>query len=163
MHRRLLWIGVAAAALFAAATAWAVPANRPVSQPEASRPESPDSYAMAMELVQNEEFEAARSIFEKLHAADADDPDVLNMLAYTQRKTGSLDEALGNYRKALQLRPDFPQAQEYLGEAYLQLALRQIEILRQGGSKKELGQLVDAIHAAAAELESSGSGKPSNW
>lgn len=162
MHRRPLWIGVAAAALFAAATVLAVPANRPVS-PEASRTESDDSYTMAMELVQNEEFEAARRIFEKLHAADADDPDVLNMLAYTQRKTGRLDEALGNYRKALQLRPDFPQAQEYLGEAYLQLALRQIEILRQSGSKQELGQLVDAIHAAAAELESPGSGKPSNW
>ena len=54
---------------------------------------------------------------------------MLNMLAYVQRKLGQTDEALESYRKALKLRPQFPEAREYLGEVYIQASLEQIDIL----------------------------------
>jgi len=52
------------------------------------------------------------------------------MLAFTQRKTGHLDDAFRNYRRALEISRPFPQAREYLGEAHIQAALQQVEILR---------------------------------
>jgi tetratricopeptide (TPR) repeat protein len=44
-----------------------------------------------------------------------------NALGYTQRKLGSSDDALASYAKALDLKPGYPEALEYRGEAYLRL------------------------------------------
>src|ERR1700722_10004802 len=44
-----------------------------------------------------------------------------NALGYTQRKLGSYDDALASYAKALELKPGYPEALEYRGEAYLRL------------------------------------------
>lgn len=164
---RLRWAWLCGVWLLAPAAVGAAGTPNRSETPKAeaeANPATEDLYEKGRELAQNEEFEAARSIFEKLHTQDPKNPDVLNMLAYTQRKTGWLDEAVANYLQALKLRPKFPEAQEYLGEAYLQLALRQVEILRNTGSKEETTQLVDAIHAAAAGLEGKGSGNDkSKW
>ena len=40
---------------------------------------------------------------------------------YTQRKLGSYDDSLASYAKALELKPGYPEALEYRGEAYLRL------------------------------------------
>jgi tetratricopeptide (TPR) repeat protein len=50
-----------------------------------------------------------------------DDPRVLNYLGYATRKSGDAERAIGFYEKALSLEPDFTQARQYLGEAWLQL------------------------------------------
>jgi Tfp pilus assembly protein PilF len=73
------------------------------------------------------------------------------MLAFTQRKLGDLDAAFANYAKALELRPDFPQAREYLAEAHLQAAMAQMKILRDSGkdAEAEVAQLLDAFAKAA--------------
>ena len=83
------------------------------------------------------------------------DPDILNMLAYTQRKTGELDRAIDNYKRALDLRPDFPQAREYLGEAYLQAALAQLKWLddKGTGAERERDQLLRKVHEATQWLD----------
>ena len=44
-----------------------------------------------------------------------------NALGYTQRKLGSYDDSLASYAKALELKPGYPEALEYRGEAYLRL------------------------------------------
>jgi tetratricopeptide (TPR) repeat protein len=108
-----------------------------------------------MEKVESEEYTEARKIFEQLAVESPKSADVLNMLAYTQRKTGAVDEALANYRRALELRPKFPQAREYLAEAYLQLALREAETLRTygGSGEEQLQKLSAAMQAAAAQLD----------
>jgi len=47
------------------------------------------------------------------------DPDVFNLLAYSQRQSGDLDSAFKNYGMALRLDPSHRGAHEYIGEAYL--------------------------------------------
>lgn len=44
-----------------------------------------------------------------------------NALGYTQRKLGAFDDSLASYAKALELKPGYPEALEYRGEAYLRL------------------------------------------
>jgi bacterioferritin len=83
-----------------------------------------DLYDQGIDLAKAEQYADARKIFEQLELQQPKNPEVLNMLAFTQRKTGDIDEALENYGKALKIKPKFPQAREYLGEAYLQAALR---------------------------------------
>jgi Flp pilus assembly protein TadD len=114
-----------------------------------------------MELVRNEKYTEARQIFTRLAEDEPKNAEALNMLAYTQRKTGDLDVAIANYHRALELKPKFPEAREYLGEAYLQAALREAETLRAyaGAGREELAKLVDAFQAAAAQLESGDAGK----
>jgi tetratricopeptide (TPR) repeat protein len=47
-------------------------------------------------------------------------PDVYNLLGFTLRKTGDYETSLSYYRKALDLKPDYKPAHEYLGELYLE-------------------------------------------
>lgn len=105
-----------------------------------------------MELVKEGKYEDARQRFEMALKKRKNDPDVLNMLAYTQRKTGHLEDAFENYRKAIAERPMFPQAREYLAEAHLQALLLQVDVLRDYGAdgRKELDQIVSALRNAAA-------------
>ncbi len=100
----------------------------------------------------------ALPLLERATKGDAKNAEAWSLLAYCQRKTGRLDEAFTNYRRALELRPEFPEAREYLGEAHLQAALQQIEILRGYGdsAREELDELVAALRAAS---ETAGGGK----
>jgi len=127
------------------------PQRTPAGSSETTR----STFDKGMDKVESEQYAEARKIFEQLAVESPKNPDVLNMLAYTQRKTGSVDEALANYRRALELRPKFPQAREYLAEAYLQLALREAETLRSYGSsgEEQLQKLAAAFQDAAAELD----------
>lgn len=107
------------------------------------------------DLAEAGRFQDALEKFEAANHKRRGDPKILNMLAYCQRKTGNLDAAFVNYRKALELRPDFPEAREYLGEAHLQAALGQLDILLGYGKKgeAEYALLADALQAAAAGLD----------
>jgi tetratricopeptide (TPR) repeat protein len=95
-----------------------------------------------------------------LHDAP-ENADAWNLLAYCQRKTGKLDEAFLNYRKALDLKPEFPEAREYLGEAHLQAVLQQIEILRGYGEagQEELDRLVAALRETTEKAARGASAK----
>ncbi len=138
----------------------------PAAQAPAEKSDT-DLFAKGSEYAKNEQFSEARKIFEELAVQQPKNPDVLNMLAYTQRKTGDIDEALSNYKQALKLRPKFPQAHEYMGEAYLQAALREAETLKSYGSSgnEELTKLANALQEAASTLQANSSkdGKKSNW
>jgi len=111
-------------------------------------------YRKGSDLAASGKFHDALEKFERANASRADDPEILNMLAYCQRKTGDLDAAFANYARALELRPEFPQAREYLGEAHLQAALQQLDILRGYGhrGRDEYAMLADALRAAAGGL-----------
>lgn len=54
-----------------------------------------------------------------LKSADLSDPHVLNYLGYSYRKSGDLKTAIGYYKAALKINPDFVLAREYLGEGYV--------------------------------------------
>jgi len=111
-------------------------------------------YDRGMELAKKGDYEEARKRFEQAVKKEKDNPAFLNMLAYTQRKTGDMEKAFENYEKALKIQPEFPQAREYLGEAHIQAALMQLQILRDYGSKGEEAHedLVGALKRAAETL-----------
>ncbi len=112
------------------------------------------AYQKGKAAAEEGDYENARKYFEKAAERDPDNPDILNDLAHAQRKTGQLDLALENYAKALRLRPHFPEAREYLGEAYIQAALREMENLKLYGEEGEeqLEDLQKAFKEAASNL-----------
>lgn len=69
--------------------------------------------------------------------------EVLNYTGYANRKAGRLETGIGYYQQALTLNPDYIQAREYLGEAYVlagfdDLALQQLhEIESRSGTSSE--------------------------
>ena len=87
-------------------------------------------YDQGMEATRSHNFQVAMDLFDKALQEDPKNPDILNMLAHSQRKVGKIDQAIANYKKALVWRPHFPEAREYLGEAYIQAAQEQMEILK---------------------------------
>ena len=111
-------------------------------------------YEQGLEAVKNKRFDQAIGLFEKALADEPRNADILNQLAHAQRKTGLLDEALENYKRALKLRPNFPEAREYLGEAYLQAALRELKTLKGYGAsaQEEVEDLTKDIKEITQEL-----------
>lgn len=86
-------------------------------------------------------------------APDQGDPRILNMLGFSNRKSGRMDVALNYYSKAVATDPDFSLVREYLGEAYIQLGMMEkareqlTQIERICGSRvcDEYGQLASLI------------------
>jgi len=64
-------------------------------------------YAKALEKLQ------------KAYKNDKNNPDILNYLGFTLRKTGKLEEAEKYYLEGLKIKPDHNGINEYLGELYV--------------------------------------------
>jgi cytochrome c-type biogenesis protein CcmH/NrfG len=146
-------VGMVSAAAVSHAAMERGPKPRTKAAAEAETP-----FAAASEAARKGDCKTALPLLEQTVAGDPKNAEALNLLAYCQRKTGHIDDAFVNYRRALELRPKFPAAREYLGEAYVQAALQQIEILRGYGeaARPELDKLVAALRAAA---DAAGHGK----
>jgi tetratricopeptide (TPR) repeat protein len=112
-------------------------------------------YQKGMEFDKAGDFKSAFQYFQQAYNRDSKNPDVLNMLAHSQRKLGMIDEALVNYKKALTLRPDFADAREYLGEAYIQAALRELDTLKAYGKNgdEQRTELINAFRQAMNGLQ----------
>jgi tetratricopeptide (TPR) repeat protein len=127
-------------------------------QMQSSNPEASGQvlslYDQGVVADKREDYQEAVSLFEKALQADPDNADILNMLAHSQRKMGLVDEAITNYKKALKIRPDFVEAREYLGEAYIDAALKEIKTLKSYGDKGEenLEDLTKDLKDAASKL-----------
>src|ERR1700712_5570165 len=65
-------------------------------------------------------YEAALTELRDL-AEDNQQADIYNLLGLTLRKTGDLKTSLAYYTKALDLRPDYRAAREYLGELFVEM------------------------------------------
>ncbi len=84
-----------------------------------------------------------------------DDAKVQNYIGYSNRKAGRLETGIEAYKKALALDPDYVQAREYLGEAYIlagkkdmaEAELAEIKT-RCGDSCPEFAELQKALSAA---------------
>ena len=79
-------------------------------------------------------------------AENPDDPDLLNLYAFSNRKLEHFEVALEYYRKALSIEPEHLGANEYLGELYLQLG--QLEQARE-----RLAVLDEACFFGCAEFD----------
>ncbi|MDO8663158.1 MAG: tetratricopeptide repeat protein [Candidatus Omnitrophota bacterium] len=111
-------------------------------------------YDQGVAAHKNGDYQKAKRLFEQALREDSNNPDILNMLAHTQLKLGMIDQSLANYKRALSIRPRFPEAREYLGEAYIQAALREIETLKGYGTEgaEQLEDLVKEFKKAAGTL-----------
>jgi tetratricopeptide (TPR) repeat protein len=75
-----------------------------------------DLYQEGAALAQAGEYDWAIGVLSAIR--NQNDPRVLNYTGYSLRKSGRLDEAIGKYRQALAINPNFVLAREYLGEGY---------------------------------------------
>ena len=80
------------------------------------------------------------------------DPRVLNMTGYSNRKAGRFEVGIAYYQKALAIDPNFVLAREYLGEGYVtvgKIDLAQIQLAeiknRAGVGSEEYKDLSKAI------------------
>jgi len=94
-------------------------------------------------------YERARDEFSVAVQNVATMHEAWNGLGYARRKLGDYDAALVAYEKALSLRPSYPEAIEYRGEAYL--ALNRVDDAKQAyldlyaGNRKLADQLLVAM------------------
>jgi len=73
------------------------------------------------ELIEDEKYQQAITELEQALRDDPDNADMLNLMAYSQRKLKHFDIAMDYYQQALSIEPQHRGANEYLGELYLQL------------------------------------------
>jgi tetratricopeptide (TPR) repeat protein len=114
-------------------------------------------YDQGLAASKDNDFKKAIDYFQLALQSDPNNADALNELAHAQRKSGDLDDALENYWKALKIRPNFPEAREYMGEAYLQGAVEQIKLLKNSGAEgnEQLEDLLKAFQDAEDQIKSS--------
>ena len=127
-----------------------------IAKPSKTPDRTAEKHAKAMALFEKGKkyaaawkYEEATTILKEANKQKPNDPDILNMLAYSQRNSGKLEIAIANYHKALNLRTKFPEAREYLGEAYVQGAVDQIKLLDSYGATEEKKQVIAKLLEAA--------------
>ena len=127
---------LASTCLLAAPLSWSIPGaslDEGGSAPQvAASPQDAKVYDDALALMKRgddlgaqaaarEAYASARTKLQSLVGRSPQFAEAWNALGYTQRKLGSFDDSLASYAKALELKPGYPEALEYRGEAYLRL------------------------------------------
>ena len=108
-------------------------------------------YTAAQSAIQDEDFPAAVSLLTKVVGKSPENADAQNLLGYSYRKLGDLDNAIVHYLAALEVDPKHKNAHEYIGEAYLDLGdLESAEIASQGARQD--------LHLRLRRLTASSSG-----
>ena len=107
-------------------------------------------------MVDSGKFDQAMPDLQALDKASPNNPDILNLIGFTYRKTGHPDEALDYYNRALSLQPNHLGANEYLGELYLELkqpqkAAERLAVLQKAcGNCEEYQELKEKIAQTTA-------------
>jgi Flp pilus assembly protein TadD len=117
-----------------------------------------DTLAPARDAIKAERWLDAIKLLEQAAGKSPNNADVFNLLGFSHRKAGMLDESFQHYKTALALNPDHKGAHEYIGEAYLlagdikqaQSHLKHLERLCPKGCE-ERDDLQRAIAAARAK------------
>jgi tetratricopeptide (TPR) repeat protein len=124
------------ALLLAAPLAWSIPSaglDDESSAPNAAAsPQDSAVYNDALALMKKgdaldgqpgarDAYASARTKLQSLVGRSPQLAEAWNALGYTQRKLGAAEDALASYAKALELKPGYPEALEYRGEAFLRL------------------------------------------
>ena len=90
-------------------------------------------------------YSQAFNKLEKAYKSDKKNPDILNYMGFTTRKTGNFEKAEKFYLEGLSLKPNHNGINEYLGELYVQTnridkANERLEVLKSCNCK-EYGEL----------------------
>ncbi len=75
----------------------------------------------AVAAIENKDYVGAINLLKEIVSDDDKNADAHNYLGYSYRKIGSYQNALLYYKKALAVKPDHRGANEYIGEAYLEM------------------------------------------
>jgi tetratricopeptide (TPR) repeat protein len=113
-------LGAVAAATGAVSADTRSPAVEGRRQPPAS-PSAEAEYNRGVRARIARDWPAATDAFRRALSFDRGYADAWNELGYALRHQGRYDESLQAYTEALRLRPEFPEALEYLGEAYVEM------------------------------------------
>ena len=94
-------------------------------------------------------YNSAYKKFLEAHKVENRNPDVLNYLGFTLRKTGNYEEAEKFYLQGLAVKPDHNGINEYLGELYIKTnrldkAKERLEVLKSCNCE-EYGELKELI------------------
>ena len=79
------------------------------------------NWQAAKKAVKAKDFSAALPLLQGLSEKNAKNPDIFNLLGYTNSNLGNYDAAKKAYGKALVLAPEHRGANEYLGQLHLKL------------------------------------------
>jgi Flp pilus assembly protein TadD len=93
------------------------PTPPPSGLPQAAEQE----YVRGVAATRAKEWSGAAAAFTRAVELDPGYAEAWNGLGYTLRSQGKSTESLRAYGEALRLRPDFPDALEYLGGAYVKM------------------------------------------
>jgi tetratricopeptide (TPR) repeat protein len=80
-----------------------------------------DKYEDAVAAVKKKDYREAIRLLDDVLENDSGNADALNYMGYSHRKLGNYERALAFYKRALDANPDHKGANEYIGEAYLEL------------------------------------------
>ncbi len=120
-----LAIGLTAAGLslaaMSAALAFGSDDSSSSSSSSSSKSAGSESYTAAMTKINAGDYASAIPLLQQSLASNPKNPDALNELGFSYRKLGHLSDSLDAYRKALAIEPNHIDANEYLGELYLQM------------------------------------------
>jgi predicted Zn-dependent protease len=111
----------------------------------------------ARALVDAAKYGEALPALQKLDQETPNNPDILNLIGFSLRKTGKMTEAFDYYNRALALNPHHRGANEYLGELYLETkqperAKERLAVLHQDcGDCEEFEDLQKQINQYAAQ------------
>lgn len=76
-------------------------------------------YKIARTAIEREDWKGAIAALNSAASYDPQDADIQNLLGYSYRRNGELDNAFKHYSRALELNPRHLGAHEYVGRAYL--------------------------------------------
>jgi tetratricopeptide (TPR) repeat protein len=147
-------------ALALVVVAIALPALPALADPGGDPSENIDSqarvlYDQGMEHFRRKQWTLAIQSYLQAIRLESRFPEAWNNLGYCYRKVKDDQKALEAYRRALELRPDFAAAHEYIGRLYValgnrEMAMRHYEILRRLDAKLA-AELLSAIERNESE------------
>ena len=109
-------------------------------------------------LAYSGKYTAAISLFDLV--ANKSDPEALNGLGYSHRKTGKLQDGIAYYKLALSINPNYILAREYLGEGYVAAGRINLAKLQLSQIKQRCGVSCKEYVALAKSIAT---GNPSDW
>jgi tetratricopeptide (TPR) repeat protein len=80
-----------------------------------------NDYDDAVRAVEKKDFKQAIQLLTRVLKESPRNADALNYIGYSHRKSGEHQKAIEFYKQALAVNPDHLGANEYLGEAYLEI------------------------------------------
>lgn len=125
--------------------------NKPACKPSNGPLSDDEIFNLAYWLSRDGHYGEALALLDR--AQNKDDPRLLSATGFMTRKLGNVDGAFPFYAKALAIKPDYVQAREYLGEAYLMKGDLAHATEQLGEIEQRCGQACVAYATLASQID----------